>query len=293
MDSFELNKLLGALLGTIFIVFSVSLIADNIFYSPVPKTPGFVIDVPEDAGHGQPVAEAGPSVLDLIADADAAAGEQTFRLCARCHTADPGGQNLAGPNLWNIVNRPVAAKEGFSYSGAMRSFADGGTVWDWEHLSGFLVNPRGYVPGTTMAFAGIRDVQEEANLLAYLRTLSDSPADAPEPAAAAADEDAPAEDADAAPAEEPAADSPAAPVQPTPEEDGTAVSPETDAGTPAGQEEVLDSELDAGPTEGQVPPDSRTDTTQDEPQAEQQQQEQPAQPADETAEEPEEERLPQ
>src|SRR5690606_3675001 len=122
---------------------------------------------------------AGPTIAELLQTADPAAGETAFRKCVACHTADDGGPNKAGPNLFDIVNRPVASHEGFSYSSAMRGFAEGGTTWTFEHLSEFLKAPRSYVPNTAMAFAGIRNPQEEANLLAYLRTLSDDPAPLP------------------------------------------------------------------------------------------------------------------
>lgn len=212
MDSFELNKMIGAFLAVVFVVFSVSLVSDTIFAAHAPETPGYAIEVPEQvAGDGAP-ADAGPSVLSLVADADAGAGETVFRRCASCHTVDEGGANRVGPNLFDIVDRPVASKEGFSYSAAMREFGADGTVWDYQHLIDFLHDPRGYVPGTTMAFAGIRNPQEEANLIAYLRTLSNDPAPLPEveeeetateegeePAAGdeATDEAAPAEDEEA------------------------------------------------------------------------------------------------
>lgn len=238
MDSFELNKILGALLGAVFIVFSVSLISDTIFYAPTPATPGYVIEVPEqDVADDAPV-EAGPNVLALIADGDVAAGEAAFRRCASCHTNEQGGANRVGPNLWNTVMQPITHADGFNYSAAMREFAAQEEIWTYEHLAGFLENPRGYVPGTTMAFAGIRDVQEKANLIAYMRTLSDDPAPLPEVEEAAAEEEVAPENGEAVAEEDGAAveeevETDAEPVEPTPATDGTEVSPETDAGTPA------------------------------------------------------------
>jgi cytochrome c2 len=249
MDSFELNKVLGALLGTVFVVFSVSLASDAIFAQHAPETPGFAIEVPETiAGEGAAEEPSGPSALELLATADAAAGEASFRRCTACHTAEEGGANRVGPNLWDIVGRPVASHEGFGYSAGMQAFAEGGTEWDYEHLSGFLVNPRAYVPGTSMSFAGISDPQEEANLIAYLSTLSNDPVPFPEVTPAAADEPAEGEDA-AAEGEEPAVDggeapadgaaapaegeTEAAPAEATPATDGTEAAPTPDAGTPA------------------------------------------------------------
>lgn len=232
MDSFELNKILGALLGAIFIVFSVSLISDTIFYTPTPATPGYVIEVPEQEVADAGPVEEGPSVLALIADGDVTAGEAAFRRCASCHTPEEGGANRVGPNLWNTVMQPITHAEGFNYSSAMRAFAEQEGIWTYEHLAGFLENPRGYVPGTTMAFAGLRDVQEKANLIAYMRTLSNDPAPLPEVEEVATEEEEAAPDnGDAVTEEEVETD--AEPVEPTPATDGTEVSPETDAGVPA------------------------------------------------------------
>lgn len=236
MDSFEINKILGALLGAVFIVFSVGLIAENVFYAPTPATPGYHIEVPEQVAADAEDVDEGPNVVDLIADADVAAGEAAFRRCVSCHTVEEGGPNRVGPNLWDVVERPVAAMDGFNYSAAMREFAEDGTVWTYEHLSGFLANPRGYIPGTTMAFAGIRDIQEEANLIAYMRSLSDDPAPLPEPVAV--EEEAPVEEE---------VETEAEPVEPSPEDDGTAVGPEPDAGVPAVEDEdgaALDEEAE-------------------------------------------------
>ena len=130
------------------------------------------------------------------ADGDAAAGEKIFKKCQACHTAEDGGANKVGPNLWNIVNRPVASHEGFKYSGAMTEFAAGGTVWDYDHLDHFIKKPKDLVPGTAMGFAGLSKIQDRADLIAYLRTMSNDPAPLPDPNAAPA-----AESADAAPAE--------------------------------------------------------------------------------------------
>jgi cytochrome c len=206
MDSFELNKIIGALLGVVFVVFSVNLLSDAIFHTSAPATPGYAIAVPESGEADGDAPAAAESVLPLLASADPAAGETVFRRCQACHTVEQGGPNKVGPNLWNIVNAPAAHLDNFSYSAAVREYAQEGEVWDYENLDHFLLNPRGFLPGTAMSFAGLRNIDDRANVIAYLRTLSDSPAPLPE-ATAAEDgaEAAPAEGEEAAPATEEAA----------------------------------------------------------------------------------------
>jgi cytochrome c len=207
MDSFEFNKIIGALLATVFVVFSVGIISDAIFASPVPENPGYAIEAAETEEGMETGAE--PATLQpigpLLASADVGAGEAVFKRCAACHTVEEGGANKVGPNLWDVVNRPVASVEGFSYSNAMQEFSEGGAVvWDYEHVSNFLLDPRGYIRGTAMSFAGLKDAEDRANIIAYLRTLSANPAPLPDPAAGPAAEavSAPAGEEGAAPAAE-------------------------------------------------------------------------------------------
>lgn len=212
MDSFEFNKLIGGLLATVFIVFSISLVSDAIFAAPVPEKPGFIIEAAEPAeAAGGEAAPAEEPIAVLLATADAEAGAAVFKKCGACHSGEKGGPNKVGPDLWDIVNRPMAVHEGFAYSAAMKDFSQGGTVkWDFDHLNHFLTSPKGLIKGTAMGFAGLKKPDERANLIAYLRTLSDSPAPLPEAAAAPAPENAsvPAAPAEAAPAA-PAAPAPA------------------------------------------------------------------------------------
>jgi cytochrome c len=230
MNSFEFNKVIGGLLGTAFVVFSISLASDAIFASPVPEKPGYAIEAAEaePAAAGGEAQEATP-IAELLASANAEAGAAVFKKCAACHTAEKGGANKVGPALWDIVNRPIAGHEGFAYSAAMKEFSQGGSVvWDFDHLSHFLASPKGYIKGTAMGFAGVKKDDERANLIAYLRTLSDNPAPLPEAGAAPAE--APAEGA--APAEAPAegaapADDAAAPA------DGAAAPAEPASAEPA------------------------------------------------------------
>ncbi|MGG2477316.1 c-type cytochrome, partial [Rhizobium sp. BR5] len=119
--------------------------------------------------------------------ADAAKGEAVFKKCTSCHTGESGGANKVGPNLFDVVNRPIASHEGFSYSAGMKDFSKGSSVhWDYDHLNYFLEGPKKYIAGTAMGFAGVKKETERADLIAYLRTLSANPAPLPDPNAAPA-----------------------------------------------------------------------------------------------------------
>jgi len=205
------NMGVGALLGTVFVLMTVSIASEGIFHSEAPEKEGFAIVAeettgePDAAGGGEATSE---PIGPLLAKADVSAGEAVFKKCASCHTVEKGGPNKVGPNLWSIVNRPVASHEGFSYSAGMQTFAEGGkVVWDYDHLSYFLEAPKKHVPGTAMGFAGIKKADERANLIAWLREQADSPAPLPAAdAATGATEAAPAqgEAAQGAPAPAPA-----------------------------------------------------------------------------------------
>jgi cytochrome c len=224
MDSFELNKLIGGLLGTVFVVFSVS---DALVASPAPEKPGYAIEAAEEPAEGG--AAAGPAepkpIAELLPTASVEKGQAIFKKCQACHSGEKGGPNKVGPDLWDIVDRPVAEHEGFSYSAGMKDFSKGGTEkWTYDHLYHFLLSPKNFVKGTAMGFAGLPKDEDRANVIAYLRTLSDNPeplpqpgaaADASKPADAAKPADGAAKPADGAakPAEGAAPAKPAAPAQ--------------------------------------------------------------------------------
>lgn len=244
------NMGVGALLGTVFVLMSVSIASEGIFHSEAPEKEGFAIVAEETAGEagaaGGEEAKSEP-IGPMLASADASAGEAVFKKCASCHTVEKGGPNKVGPNLWSVVNRPVASHEGFSYSAGMQTFAEGGkVVWDYDHLSYFLEAPKKHVPGTAMGFAGIKKVDERANLIAWLREQADSPAPLPDAGAAGSTEAAPAagqEGQAPAAAEGAAAPAPAeggaAPAateaSPAPAEGGTTPAPAEGEAAPAGQ----------------------------------------------------------
>jgi cytochrome c len=183
MDSFELNKILGAILGTCLGLLTINIAAGAIFAPVKPAKPGYEIVVPEQPTGGAKPEGQEPQVPieELLAKASIAKGESSAKKCAACHSFTKGGPNLVGPNLWGVIGRPKASHAGFNYSAAMK--AKGGN-WTIDDLNQFIANPRGYIPGTNMTFAGIPRESERADVLVYLNSLADSPAPLPKAAEA-------------------------------------------------------------------------------------------------------------
>ncbi|WP_117192921.1 c-type cytochrome [Rhizobium terrae] len=183
------NTAAGALLATVFVMMSVSIASEGIFHSEVPEKPGFAIVAAEEPAAGEAAAPAAAAVpiAQLLAKADAKAGETVFKKCQSCHSIEKGGPNKVGPDLWSLVDRPVASHEGFAYSAGMKEFSKGGQEkWTFDNLNHFLTAPKAFVKGTAMGFAGLKNDTERANLIAYIREQADSPVALPDPAAAPA-----------------------------------------------------------------------------------------------------------
>jgi cytochrome c len=184
MDSFELNKVLGAILGTCLIVLSINIAAGAIFAPKKPAKPGYEIAVPEHpaGGPGQPQPqEPQQPVEQLLASADVGRGENAAKKCSACHTFNKGGRPLVGPNMWGIVGRPKASETGFAYSDALKK--KGGN-WTIDDINQFITNPQAAVSGTKMTFAGVPRAKERADIIAYLNSLADNPAPLPKAAEA-------------------------------------------------------------------------------------------------------------
>ena len=196
MNSFELNKVLGAILGTCLITLALNIGAGAIFAPEKPAKPGYAITAKEPGAAGPAAAKEAEEPMEaMMANASVEKGQATAKECQACHTFEKGGPNRVGPNLWGIVGRQRASEAGFNYSAAMK--AKGGT-WSFGEIYAFLANPRGVIPGTNMTFAGLARGQQRADVIDFLHTLSDSPLPLPK---AAANAPAP---ADAAPAAKPA-----------------------------------------------------------------------------------------
>lgn len=188
MDSFELNKILGALLGTCLLLMVLNIGANALFAPAKPAKPGYEIAVPEPeqpAGPGGPAAAEEP-IEKLLASASVEKGEAAAKKCAACHTFAKGEPNRIGPNLYGVIGRAKASVPGFNYSAAMK--AKGGD-WSVEELNVFLRNPKAAVPGTAMNFAGLSRGSERADVITFLHSRADNPV--PLPKAAQAPSEAP------------------------------------------------------------------------------------------------------
>jgi cytochrome c len=182
MDSFEFNKIAGAVLGTALAVFGLKELSAAIYHADKPEKPGYAIEVAEAAtgeeAKGGEKKEVEP-IAKRLASADAAKGQTTAKACAACHDLTNANTNKVGPGLWDVVERPIASHPGFNYSDALKAHAS--ETWTYEQLDHFLTSPQAFAPKTKMTYAGVKDDMKRAEVIAYLRSLSDAPKPLPAP----------------------------------------------------------------------------------------------------------------
>jgi cytochrome c len=178
--SLEGNKLVAAVLTGGIVGVGSAVFAGLLYHPHQLEEPVYRVEAAVTEGEAAPeggAEEPAQPIEALLVSASVEGGESAAKKCAACHSFDQGGANKVGPGLWGVVNRPIGSHEGFSYSAALAEKGD--KVWDYEQLNQFLLNPKGYAPGTKMSFAGIRKDAERADVIAYLRSLADEPAPLP------------------------------------------------------------------------------------------------------------------
>ena len=175
MDSFEINKIVAAVLMVALLVIGIGKLSDVIFHVEKPEKPGYAVEIETTTTISASSSNAEVEKIDiaaLMAMGDIATGEKVFKKCAACHSIIKGGKNAIGPALYNVVGRKVGAVEDYKYSKALAAYDKN---WTFEELNGFLKKPAKYIKGTKMAYAGLRKESDRASVIKYLNENSDSP----------------------------------------------------------------------------------------------------------------------
>ena len=176
MDSFELNKIIAAVLMTALIVIGINKIGDSIFYVEKPKQSAYKVEGVElvsSTGITADVKEVVQlNIREILALGDTAHGEKVFKKCSACHMIASGGKNMIGPNLWSVIGRTAGSVSDYKYSKAMVAY---GKEWTFEEMNSYLIKPQAYVKGTKMAFAGLRKEKDRASVILYMNSKSSSP----------------------------------------------------------------------------------------------------------------------
>jgi len=175
MDSFELNKIIAAVLMVALLVIGLGKIADVAFHVKKPKNPGYQVEVESQLILSESQAsevEEKIDIMAIMAEGDAETGEIIFKKCAACHSINKGGSNKIGPALYGVVGRKVGAVVDYKYSKTLASYDK---EWTFEELNGFLTKPAAYLKGTKMSYAGLRKEVDRASVIKYLNQNSDSP----------------------------------------------------------------------------------------------------------------------
>ena len=171
MNSFEINKIITAVLVTILVVFGIGKVSDVIFDKNDENIVAYKVDAPEGSAV-QASTESSIDITALLALGDIAHGEKVYKKCKACHSIKQGGGNKIGPALWNVIFRPVGSITDYKYSKALSSY---GKEWTWEEMNGFLIKPSKWIPNNKMGFAGLKSEKDRASVILYLNQNSDDP----------------------------------------------------------------------------------------------------------------------
>ena len=179
MDSFEINKIVAAILMVALLIIGIGKISDIIFYVEKPEKPGYKVELDQPASSStltSEIIEVKVDIAALMSMGDVASGEKIFKKCAACHSIVKGGKNNIGPALYNVVGRKVGAVSDYKYSKALLNYDKS---WTFEELNGYLLKPSKWIKGTKMAFAGLRKEKDRASVIKYLNQSSDNPKQLP------------------------------------------------------------------------------------------------------------------
>ena len=171
MNSFEINKIITAILVTILVVFGIGKISDIVFDKDDENIVAYKVEAPEGMAVKTNV-ETSVDIGALLALGDAAHGEKVFKKCKACHSIKQEGRNNIGPKLWNVMFRPVGAVTDYKYSKALTSY---GKEWSWEEMNGFLIKPSSWIKGNKMGFAGLKSEKDRASVILYLNQNGENP----------------------------------------------------------------------------------------------------------------------
>ena len=177
MDSFELNKIIAAVLLTALIVIGIGKFTDILFHVEKPKESAYKIEgletaVASTSSNSETKVVEKVDIAQLLSLGDLAHGEKVFKKCSACHMIASDGKNMIGPNLWGVIGRTAGSVSDYKYSKAMVAYAK---QWSFEEMNSYLIKPQAYVKGTKMAFAGLRKEKDRASVILFMNSKSSSP----------------------------------------------------------------------------------------------------------------------
>ena len=171
MDSFEINKIIAAVLIAVILFFGIGKISDIVFHVKKPAVEGYKVEV-KVVSTSQTNEQSQVDISALLALGSVENGKKVFKKCAACHSINAGGGNKIGPKLWNVMFRPIGSVSDYKYSKALSSY---GKEWTWEEMNGFLKKPSKWIKGNKMGFAGLKKEKDRASVILYLNENSDNP----------------------------------------------------------------------------------------------------------------------
>ena len=172
MDSFEINKIVAAILVVFLVVFGIGKISDMVFHVEKPNTSAYKVEVSTVSSTQESTSNQVVDIAGLLAMGDLDHAKKVWKKCSACHSIKEGGKNKIGPALYSVLGRNVAALSDYKYSKALMAY---GKSWTFEEMNGFLIKPQSYIKGTKMAFAGLKKEKDRASIILYMNQYSENP----------------------------------------------------------------------------------------------------------------------